>query len=308
MAARRKGEAIHGWIVLDKPKGLTSAQAVARVRRALNAAKAGHGGTLDPLATGVLPIALGEATKTVPFEMDGSKAYRFTLRWGEARSTDDTEGEVIEASAKRPSRAEIEAVLPRFMGEILQTPPRYSAIKVEGKRAYARARADEEFELPPRPVRIDRVALGSTEGPDFASFEVACGKGAYMRSLARDIGQALGTCSHIVELRRLSAGPFTESQAISLDSLEALRHSPAALKTLLPIETALDGIPALALSEGEARVLRSGQSVPLLRVQDVGRIGSLVPGIAVCAMTNGKPVALARLDRGRLRPVRVFNL
>lgn len=166
MAARRKGEAIHGWIVLDKPKGLTSAQAVARVRRALNAAKAGHGGTLDPLATGVLPIALGEATKTVPFEMDGAKSYRFTLRWGEARSTDDAEGEVTETSAKRPTAEEIRAVLPRFTGEILQTPPRYSAVKVEGKRAYARARAAETFELSPRPVRIDGLTFAGCDGPD----------------------------------------------------------------------------------------------------------------------------------------------
>ncbi len=308
MAARRKGEAIHGWIVLDKPRGLTSAQAVARVRRALNAAKAGHGGTLDPLATGVLPIALGEATKTVPFEMDGPKSYRFTLRWGEARSTDDSEGEVVETSARRPAAAEIRAVLPQFTGEIMQVPPRYSAIKVAGRRAYARARAEEDFTLAPRPVTIDRLALIGCGGRDVASFEVACGKGAYMRALARDIAHALGTCAHIVELRRLSAGPFTESQAISLDSLEALRHSPAALETLLPIETALDGIPALALSEGEARVLRSGQSIPLLRAQDVDRIGSLVPGVAVCAMANGKPVAVVRFDRGRLRPVRVFNL
>jgi tRNA pseudouridine55 synthase len=307
MAARRKGDPIHGWIVLDKPLGLTSAQAVARVRRAFGAAKAGHGGTLDPLATGVLPIALGEATKTVAFEMDASKAYRFTLRWGAATTTDDAEGEVTETSPNRPTEAEIEAILPRFTGEILQTPPVYSAIKVAGRRAYARARNQEAFELAPRPVVVERLALNHSDG-DTASFEVACGKGTYMRALARDLARALGSCGHIVELRRTRAGPFAESQAISLDSLEALRHSAAALERLLPIETALDGIPALALSEGEARVLRSGQSVPLLRAQDVDRIGSLVPGIAVCAMANGKPVAVARFDQGRLRPVRVFNL
>ncbi|HLF58563.1 MAG TPA: tRNA pseudouridine(55) synthase TruB [Alphaproteobacteria bacterium] len=307
MAARRKGQPIHGWIVLDKPRGITSAQAVARVRRALDAAKAGHGGTLDPLATGVLPIALGEATKTVAFEMDGSKSYRFTLRWGEARATDDAEGAVTETSPNRPSEAEVRAVLPRFIGEILQVPPKFSAIKVAGERAYALARAEQAFELAPRPIVIERLTLGRSDR-DTATFEVVCGKGAYMRALARDIALALGTRAHIVDLRRLSAGPFTESQAISLDSLEALGHSAAALASLLPIETALDGIPALALSEGEARVLRSGQSVPLLRAQDVDRIGSLVPGIAVCAMANGKPVAVARFDRGRLRPVRVFNL
>jgi tRNA pseudouridine55 synthase len=307
MAARRKGDPIHGWIVLDKPLGLTSAQAVARVRRAFGAAKAGHGGTLDPLATGVLPIALGEATKTVAFEMDASKAYRFTLRWGAATTTDDAEGEVTETSPNRPTEAEIEAILPRFTGEILQTPPVYSAIKVAGRPAYARARNQEAFELAPRLVVVERLALNHSDG-DTASFEVACGKGTYMRALARDLARALGSCGHIVVLRRTRAGPFAESQAISLDSLEALRHSAAALERLLPIETALDGIPALALSEGEARVLRSGQSVPLLRAQDVDRIGSLVPGIAVCAMANGKPVAVARFDQGRLRPVRVFNL
>jgi len=307
MAARRRGTPVHGWIVLDKPKGVTSARAVARVRRALDAAKAGHGGTLDPLATGVLPVALGEATKTVAFEMDAAKAYRFTLRWGEARATDDAEGEVTATSPNRPAEAEIRAVLARFTGEILQTPPRYSAVKVAGRRAYARARDAEAFDLVPRRVVIESLALAGCDG-ERASFEVTCGKGTYMRALARDIGLALGTCAHVVELRRTRAGPFAESQAISLDSLEALGHSAAALERLLPVETALDGIPALALSEGEARTLRSGQSVPLLRAQDVDRIGTLVPGIAVCAMANGKPVAVARFDRGRLRPVRVFNL
>ncbi len=307
MGRRHKGDSVHGWIVLDKPIGLTSAQAVARVRRIFNAAKAGHGGTLDPLATGVLPIALGEATKTVAFEMDRTKTYRFTLRWGEARSTDDAQGKITATSPNRPSEAEIQSVLSRFTGEIQQTPPRFSAIKVEGRRAYAMARGDEEFELSPRPILIEKLAVVNVEG-DLASFEVACGKGAYMRSLARDLGLALGTYAHVVELRRLSAGPFVESQAISLDSLETLRHSAAALATLLPIETALDGIPALALSEGEARTLRSGQSVPLFRAMDVNRIGGLVPGIAVCAMANGKPVAVARFDQGKLHPVRVFNL
>ncbi len=307
MGVRRKGQPVHGWLVLYKPKGLTSAQAVARVRRILNAAKAGHGGTLDPLATGVLPIALGEATKTVAFEMDGTKTYRFTLRWGEARSTDDAQGEVTAANAKRPSEAEIRSALPGFTGEIQQTPPRFSAIKVEGRRAYAMARRQEDFELAPRPVMINRLVLAACDG-DLATFEVACGKGAYMRALARDLGVALDTYAHVVELRRLSVGPFRESQAISLDSIESLGHSAAALAALLPVETALDGIPALALSEGEARVLRSGQSVPLLRAADVNRIVGLVPGIAICAMANGKPVAVAKFDRGKLRPVRVFNL
>ena len=307
MGAKRKGDPVHGWLVIDKPRGLTSAKVVAKVRHALNAAKAGHGGTLDPLATGVLPVALGEATKTMAFEFDNRKSYRFTLRFGEARTTDDAEGEVIEASDKRPGDAEIEAVLPRFTGEILQTPPRFSAIKVGGERAYRLARAEAEFELAPRPILIERISFVGREGPDSARFEVVCGRGAYMRSLARDIGAALGTCGYIEELRRLSVGPFAESQAISLDSLLALGHSAAAFESLLPVETALDGIPALALSEGEARSLRSGQPVPLLRAADVDRVDGLKPGISVCAMANGKPVAVAKFDRGQLRPVRVFN-
>ena len=308
MTRKRKGDPVHGWIVVDKPGGISSAKVVAKVRHALNAAKAGHGGTLDPLATGVLPVALGEATKTMAFEFDSRKSYRFTLRFGEARATDDAEGEVIGTSDVRPSDAEIEAALPRFTGEILQVPPRFSAVKVAGERAYRLARSQEEFSLKPRPVLIERIRLISLEGPDTATFEVHCGRGTYMRALARDLGEALGTRAYMADLRRLSVGPFAESQAISLDSLLALGHSAAAFEHLLPVETALDGIPALALSEGEARSLRRGQSVPLLRAGDVDRLDGLSPGISVCAMANGKPVAVAKFDRGHLRPVRVFNL
>ena len=308
MTRKRKGDPVHGWIVIDKPAGISSAKVVAKVRHALNAAKAGHGGTLDPLATGVLPVALGEATKTMAFEFDSRKSYRFTLRFGEARATDDAEGAVIATSDVRPGDAEIAAVLPRFTGEILQTPPRFSAVKVAGERAYRLARAAEAFALAPRPVLIERITLISREGPDTARFEVRCGRGAYMRALVRDLGEALGTCAYMADLRRLSVGPFAESQAISLDSLMALGHSAAAFEHLLPVETALDGIPALALSEGEARSLRRGQSVPLLRAGDVDRLDGLSPGISVCAMANGKPVAVAKFDRGHLRPVRVFNL
>jgi len=307
MAAKRKGDPVHGWIVVDKPGGITSAKVVAKVRHALNAAKAGHGGTLDPLATGVLPVAFGEATKTMAFEVDGRKSYRFTLRFGEARATDDAEGAVIATSGVRPSDSEIEAVLPRFTGAILQTPPRFSAVKVAGERAYRRARAAEDFSLAPRPVTIERIALIGRDGPDTARFEVHCGRGTYMRALARDLGEALQSRAYMADLRRLSVGPFVESQAISLDSLLALGHSAAAFEHLLPVETALDGIPALALSEGEARSLRRGQSVPLLRAGDVDRLDGLSPGISVCAMANGKPVAVAKFDRGHLRPVRVFN-
>ncbi len=308
MGRRRKGRPINGWLIIDKPAGMTSAQVVGKVRHLLDAAKAGHAGSLDPLATGILPIALGEATKTVAYVMEGRKAYRFAVRWGEARSTDDADGEVTATSSVRPSEAEIRAVLPRFTGEIEQTPPTYSAVKVEGQRAYTLARAGVAFALAPRRVRIDRIELLAVDNIDHATLEVVCGKGAYMRALARDLGESLGTLAYIVSLRRTAVGPFTEEQAISLDSLNALRHSAGAFEHLLPVETALDGIPALALTEAEAQCLKSGKPVSLLRASDVERIGGLQPGMSVCAMSSGKPVALAHFDKGRLRPVRVFNL
>jgi tRNA pseudouridine55 synthase len=305
---KRRGQPIHGWLIIDKPEGITSSQAVSRVRRLTGAAKAGHGGTLDPLATGVLPVALGEATKTVAYVMDGSKSYRFQVRFGEARTTDDAEGEVTATSDVRPSDPEIEAAIPQFRGEIEQVPPTYSAVKVDGERAYALARAKKSFALAPRAVCIDRIELVRRDDLDHATFEVDCGKGAYMRSLARDLGLKLGCFAHIVALRRTTVGPFTESQAISLDSLGAVGHSAAAFEHVLPVETALDDIPALALTETEARSLRSGRPVSMLRASDVERIGGLHPGTSVCAMSSGKPVAVARFDRGQLRPVRVFNL
>ena len=304
----RGGRPLHGWLVIDKPCGLTSSQVVGRVRRLTGAAKAGHAGALDPLATGVLPVALGEATKTVPYVMERGKTYRFTVRWGEARTTDDGEGAVTATSAHRPGEAEIRAVLPRFLGQIEQIPPTFSAVKVEGKRAYARARAKESFALAPRRVRIDRIELVGMDDADHATFEVACGKGTYMRALARDLGRALGTFGHVVDLRRTAVGPFTEEQAISLDSLAALGHSAAALEYALPVETALDDIPALAVTETEARDLRSGKAVSLLRASDLERIDGLHPGTSVCAMSSGTPVAMARFDKGLLHPVRVFNL
>ncbi len=308
MARNRKGQPVHGWVVVDKPLGLTSTQVVGRVRRVFDARKVGHGGTLDPLATGLLPIAMGEATKTVSYVMAGDKAYRFTLRWGQATATDDTEGEVIAVSERRPAEAEIRAVLPRFQGVIDQVPPNYSAIKIAGRRAYDRARAQEVFELEPRPVTIHSLELAATEGPDLASFEVVCGKGAYMRSLARDLGAALGCHAHVVALRRTAAGPFTQDHAISLESLEALGHSAAASGALLPIETALDDIPALALTEIEANRLRRGQAVSMLARANRERIRELENGVIVYATTGGKPVALVRYEAGDIHPVRVLNL
>jgi tRNA pseudouridine55 synthase len=248
MGRRKGGTPVHGWLVLDKPFGMSSSRAVGAVRHLLGAAKAGHGGTLDPLATGILPIALGEATKTVAWAMAGRKTYRFTLRWGEARATDDAEGAVTATSEARPGAAEIAAVLPRFTGTIQQVPPAYSALKLAGERAYDLARRGETVELAPRTAEIFALRLLGVIDEDHAEFEVETGKGVYVRSLGRDIALALGTVAHIAALRRLAVGRFTLERAISLDKLEALRHSAAVFEHLLPIETALDDIPAMALT------------------------------------------------------------
>ena len=308
MARKRKGVPVHGWLVLDKPRGISSAAAVARVRRALGAEKAGHGGTLDPLATGVLPIALGEATKTVAYAMDGRKTYQFQVRWGEERTTDDAEGDVVAVSAERPTASQVEAVLPEFVGEIEQRPPAFSAIKVDGRRAYELARADLAPALEPRRVVIERLALVEVPDRDHARFEAVAGKGAYMRSLARDLARRLGTVGHIDLLRRTAVGPFREAQAISLEQIEALGHSAAALGRVLPVETALDDIPALALTEDEASRLRRGQSVALIKRSDLVRVEGLAADGIVCATHGGKPVALTRYAAGELRPVRVLHL
>ena len=308
MAARRRGEKVDGWLVLDKPAGMTSTQAVGAVRRLFQAAKAGHGGTLDPLATGLLPIALGEATKTVPYIMDGLKTYRFTLHFGEARSTDDAEGEITARSDLRPMDAAIRQALPPFCGRIQQRPPAFSALKVDGQRAYDLARAGETVELASREILIERFELLERPDPDHALFEVCSGKGAYMRSLARDLAIALGTVGHVAALRRIAVGPFGEADAISLDSLRALGHSPAASRHLLPVATAMDDIPALAVTDSEASRLRCGQSVGPIRRQDLERIGHFGSGAIFCAKSGGLPVALVRLEAGDLRPVRVLNL
>ncbi len=306
--SRRRGQKVDGWVIVDKPIGPTSTQVVGKVRRLFDANKAGHGGTLDPLATGILPIALGEATKTVPYVMDGRKTYRFTIRWGEARNTDDAEGEVTGTSDVRPSESQINAALPAFIGVITQVPPAFSAIKVQGERAYDLARAGETVELAPRQIRIDGFRLASTDDADHSSFDVESGKGAYMRALARDLALSLGTLGHLSSLRRLRVGPFDESRAISLDSLVELGNSPAALRHLLPVETALDDIPALALTGDEANRLRSGQAVPLFRKSDLDRLKDLEDGDLVLAKSAGTAVAIARLEQGMLAPVRVLHL
>jgi tRNA pseudouridine55 synthase len=307
MGRRRKGKPITGWLVIDKPAGMTSAHAVAVVRRLTSAAKVGHGGTLDPLATGVLPVALGEATKTVSYAMAGAKRYRFTVRFGEARATDDAEGEVTATSPHRPDRAAIEAALPAFVGEIEQVPPTFSALKLEGQRAYAIARARGTPDLAPRRVTIEEFRLIEVPDPDHAVFEVRSGKGVYMRALARDLARALGTLGHVANLRRLAVGPFVEKDAISLDCLADLVHSARLAEALRPVATVLDDIPALALTEPEARRLRQGQPVAALPVASRSPKADIVPGARVRAMMGGRLVALAEVHGGEIRPVRVIN-
>src|SRR5712692_3809041 len=293
---------VHGWLVIDKPYGMSSARAVALVRRSSGVRKIGHAGTLDPLATGVLPLALGEATKTVRFAAAGKKRYRFRICWGEARDTDDREGRVIAETCARPDAAAIAAALPGFTGTIRQLPPAYSAIKIAGRRAYALARAGKPPELAARPVEIAELRLISASEPDHADFAAVVGKGTYIRALARDLAEALGTLGHIAELRRLAVGRFTESQAISLDSAVALGHNLAASVHLLPIETALDDIPALALSAEEADRLRHGQRVMPRDVQ----CKTIAEGTVVGAWLERRVVALARLEDGGLRPLRII--
>ena len=306
MARRRKALPIHGWLVFDKPQGMTSTQAVSRVRHLYGAQKAGHAGTLDPLATGVLPIAFGEATKTMPFAVGGNKQYHFTVRFGAATATDDAEGAIVATSAVRPTRAEIEAALPGFVGEISQVPPRYSALKVAGARAYDLARDEEEFELAPRPALIESLKLVDMPDSDHCLIEARCGKGTYVRALARDLGHSLGSAAHITELRRTRVGPFDEEAAISLAKLEQLGHSAAGrdalVSVLQPVETALDDIPALAMNGRDAARLKRGQPV-LLR----GRDAPILKG-PVYATSRGTLVAVGEVSQGELRPTRVFNL
>lgn len=305
---RRRGRTLNGWLVIDKPAGITSTSVVSRTRRATGAAKAGHGGTLDPLATGVLPIAFGEATKTVSYVIGGRKIYRFTVKWGEQRDTDDAEGEVTTVSSLRPTADDIRGVLGRFCGAIEQVPPTYSAVKIAGERAYALARADRPVELSARQVRVDRLELLDCPDEERAVFEVWAGKGVYMRALARDLARALGTAGHVVALRRLAAGPFCEAQAISLDKLEGLGHSEQLVEHLLPVGAALADIPALTLTEAEARRLRHGQRVAVLPVARRSSLSDVSRDSVVCAMTRGRPVALAQVRGGEICPLRILNL
>ena len=307
MARKRKGTPIHGWLIIDKPHGMTSARVVAAVRRITGAAKVGHAGTLDPMATGVLPIALGEATKTVAWIMDGSKEYAFTVRFGQATNTDDADGTVTQTSDHLPADDEIAAALPGFRGEITQVPPAYSAIKIEGRRAYALARAGEDPKMQPRRVEVMDFQLLGRPDPAHADFIAQTGKGTYIRALARDLALTLGTCGHLTRLRRTRVGPFAEKAAITLETLEKLGHSAALQEHLLAVETALDDIPAMALTQAEARKLQQGQAIAALPV--LAREGSdpISQGDTVVLFSDHKPVALAEIKGGEIRPVRVFN-
>lgn len=308
MGRKRNGKPVHGWLVINKPQGITSTGVVNKAKKILNAAKVGHGGTLDPMATGVLPLAFGEATKTVAHVMDGIKEYRFTVRWGESRDTDDAEGTVTAVSEKRPERDEIVSVLDQFIGEVRQVPPNYSAVKVEGRRAYDLARSNQPMQLDARTISINKFELLEMPDQDHAVFRVVAGKGAYMRALARDIALALRTQGHVSQLRRTRLGPFGEEDAISLDKLVELRHTASAKDILRPVEIALDDIPALTLTATEARRLKCGLSVSVVEAARRIPLNDLAQGETVFAMAEGKPVALARLEGGNIRPYRVLNL
>jgi tRNA pseudouridine55 synthase len=297
--SRPKKRDVNGWVVLDKGVGMTSTHAVAVVKRALNAKKAGHAGTLDPLASGILPIALGEATKTVPFVMDGQKSYVFTVAWGVETETDDAEGRPVQATHTYPERDAIEALLPGFTGLIEQVPPRFSAVKIQGERAYDLARDGETVELKPRRAQIDRLALVAHSG-ERSILEADCGKGTYVRALARDLGRALGCLGHVAALRRTRVGPFTEADAVVVGDLEGL-ESGASASAVRPVETALADLPSIAVPREMAVRLMRGQPV-ILRGRDAPLAGKIY---ATC---GGVLVAVGDIERGELIPHRVFNL
>jgi tRNA pseudouridine55 synthase len=307
MARRRKGDAVSGWICLDKPRDLGSTQAVGRVRRAFNARKAGHAGTLDPLATGILPIALGEATKTVPFLMDADKTYRFTIAWGVETASFDREGAITATSDVRPPLEAVRAALPAFVGEIEQVPPAYSAVKVDGERAYDLARAGVAMDLKARAVTIHDARCIDQPDADHVILEIDCGKGVYVRALVRDLAAALGAHAHVSDLRRLRVGAFTEANAITLDKLEELCNIAPPLEVLLPVETALDDIPELAVTAEDAFRLTQGRSIVLLPRQVETLRARLAASRTVSARHGTKIVALCEMRAGRLNPTRVFH-
>ncbi len=314
---KKKGRPVSGWVILDKPKGMGSTDAVSKIKWLFNAEKAGHAGTLDPLASGMLPIALGEATKTVPYVMDGTKVYQFNVAWGEERNTDDLEGEVTKTSDKRPTKEEILAILPEYVGVIMQTPPQFSAIKINGNRAYDLAREGEKIEIPAREVEIDSLELIDITPEGHAVFEIECGKGTYVRSLARDIGRKLGCYGYIAELRRIEVSPFTEDDFVELSELERVapeKGEPdqdgnlpvrdfSALDDLL-IETgaALEFLPQYPLSDDQAHRVKMGNPV-ILRGRDAP-----VDEDEVCVTQKGKLLAIGMIEKGQFKPKRVFTI
>ncbi len=295
----RKGNKVDGWIIIDKDSGLTSADVVRRVKRIFHPQKIGHAGTLDPLATGILPLALGEATKTVSYITDAIKEYEFTIRWGEERTTDDSEGDIVKTSALRPVEKDIIKEIPGFIGEVEQIPPQFSALKVDGQRAYKLARAGKPVKLKPRMVKIDTFEpISGQNDKDHASFHVICGKGTYIRALARDLGRKLQCFGHITAIRRTVVGPFSQSRAFSLAKLDDLSHSARVLEALIPVMTALDDIPALAITKDEAWRIKNGQLI---------RLPTKKSG-TVCLTLDKTLVALATVEDGETKPLRIFNL
>ncbi|WP_226622188.1 tRNA pseudouridine(55) synthase TruB [Alloyangia pacifica] len=299
--ARKKGRDISGWLIVDKPAGMTSTSVVNKVRWALAAKKAGHAGTLDPEATGVLAVALGEATKTVPYITDAMKAYRFVVRLGQATNTDDAEGEILRESTERPSDDVIKEALHQFVGDIQQVPPQFSAVKVDGERAYKRARDGEEMELSARPLFVESLIMLERLDADHVELEMVCGKGGYVRSIARDLGEALGCHGHVLRLRRVWSGPFEASDGIGVEEIDALAKTPELDEKLLPLQVGLADLPELRCTpEGAAR-LRNGNP------------GMVIPGEAeygdeAWASFQGKPIAVGIFKAGELHPNRVFNL
>ncbi|KQN78153.1 tRNA pseudouridine(55) synthase TruB [Devosia sp. Leaf64] len=297
---KSKKRPISGWVVLNKPYDFTSTQAVGKVRWLFSAMKAGHAGTLDPLATGILPIALGEATKAVPQVQDGTKVYRFSILWGSATTTDDREGEVVATSDVRPERAALEALLPNFIGTIMQRPPIYSALKIDGERAYDLARAGETVELAPRPIEIDALELIS-HGPEESVLEVTCGKGTYVRAIARDLAEALGTRGHVGSLHRAAVGPFSDEDAVTIEELEALEAGDARDALLAPVSAGLADLPEIRLDAGQAGAVGNGNAILLT--------GAAAPAqLDECWVSfKGKVLATGSVEFGQFKPRRVFN-
>lgn len=303
----KKGNKVDGWVNLDKPVGITSTQAIGKIRRILNAQKAGHAGTLDPLASGILPIALGEATKTIPFMQDADKTYEFSVTWGEQRSTDDAEGDVIASSDVRPTPDAIIAALPAFLGEIEQVPPKFSAIKINGQRAYDLAREGQDIEMKSRVVYIDHLEMLSADEA-CAHFTMTCEKGTYVRSLARDLAIALGTYGYVSALRRCAVGCFSTEDAISLEKLEQMGDSAALIEALQPVQAVLDDIPALAIKQTEVALLRNGQALSFISKPDFERLSGIDTQDTALAVHHDTAIALVEIDGPSVKPVRVFNI